>query len=365
MSPPAPQTNLRQAFGQGFARSRVRLRSRPDASLVGAWFLLASALLGVIALGLPDFVRPGNWRLAFTANTVALAVHAMIVLRRQRVTLLGALASILVIDAEIVLSAACLVDRSGGRVAAELFALPSLYVGLYAAAWMMVPQVLAVTAGAFTIMMLGGELDAMTITGTVTILVSVFTPAVAALVLRHRLVAALRQAKALAVIDPLTGLANRRGIADQAPLVLARARAEALALGVVVADVDHFKRINDAYGHAVGDDVLRLVADAVRSCVSDQDVVVRLGGEEIAVLTAAVPDDLAVLAERIRQAVLMGTAPWSVTVSVGVAWLDRVRLEGDPLQLTWALVDEADDRMYAAKRAGRNQVMLPSGLSGL
>src|SRR4051794_16748338 len=96
---------LRQALRGGFARSRVQLRSRPDAGLVGAWFLLASALLGVIALALPGFVRPGNWRLAFTANTVALAVHAIIVLRRRQVSQLWALVSILVIDAEIVLSA--------------------------------------------------------------------------------------------------------------------------------------------------------------------------------------------------------------------------------------------------------------------
>jgi diguanylate cyclase (GGDEF)-like protein len=338
----------------------VRLRSRPDASLVGAWFLVASALLGLIALALPDFVRPGNWRLAFTANTVALAVHAIVVLRRKRVTQLGALTSILLVDAEIVLSAACLVDRGGGRVAAELFSLPSLYVGLYAAAWMMVPQVVAVSIGAATIMLLGGDLNAMMIIGTVTILVSVFTPAIAALVLRRRLIAALRQAKALAVLDPLTGLVNRRGISDQAPRVLSRAQAAGLTLGVVVADVDHFKRINDVHGHAVGDDVLRLVADAVRSCVRDEDVVVRLGGEELAVLTATVPADLGGLAERIRQAVVLGTAPWSVTVSLGVAWLDEVRPAADPLQLTWALVDQADDRMYAAKRAGRNRVMLPS-----
>src|SRR3954447_7930773 len=314
MSTAETTRSRRQWCRRWFAEFRVRLPSRPDASLVGAWFLLASALLGVIALALPDFVRPGIWRLLFTVNTVALAVHAIVVLRRTQVTLLVTLLSILLVDAEIVVSAAGLSDRSGGRVVAGLFALPSLYLGLYGAAWMMGPQVFAVGAGAFTIMMLGGKLDAMTVTGTVTILVSVFTPAFAALVLRHRLVAALRQAKTLAGLDPLTGLANRRGAAQQAPQLLARTRADDLALGVVVADVDHFKRINDAYGHAVGDDVLRLVADAVRSCVQAEDVVVRLGGEELAVLSAAAPDDFARLAEQLRQAVLLGTAPWSVTV---------------------------------------------------
>jgi diguanylate cyclase (GGDEF)-like protein len=359
MHPSDVLTTPRHVVCRWFVRSRVQRRSRPDATLVGAWFLVASALLGVIALALPDFVRPGNWRLAFTANTVCLALQAVVLLRRRRVSMLEVILSIVVLDAEIVLSAACLVDRSGGRVVAGLFALPSLYLGLYSAAWMMAPQVVAVTGGAFTIMMLGGPLDAMALTGTVTILVSVFTPAFAALVLRQRLVAALRQAKALAVVDPLTGLANRRGIAERAPQMIAQARTGSLTLGVVVADVDHFKRINDVYGHAVGDDVLRLVADAVRSCVREQDVVVRLGGEEIAVLTAAVPDDLGALAERIRQAVALGTAPWSVTVSLGVAWVDRGRLAEDPLQIIWGLVDEADDLMYAAKRAGRNQVMLP------
>jgi diguanylate cyclase (GGDEF)-like protein len=344
----------------GFARSRVRFAARADASLVGAFFLLASTLLGLIALVLPGFVRPGGWRLAFTANTVCLALHAIIALRRTRVSLLGLLASILVIDAEIVLSAACLSDRSGGRVVAELFALPSLYVGLYAAAWMMIPQAVAVAAGAFSIMMLGGRLDPMAITGTGTILVSVFTPAIAAMVLRQRLVAALRQAKALSTTDPLTGLANRRAIAEQASEVVARARAGDLALGVVVADVDHFKRINDQHGHAIGDEVLRLVADAVRSCVRPSDLVIRLGGEEIAVLTAAAPDDLAVLAEQIRLEVAVATEPWPVTVSLGVAWMDQRRFGDDPLKIAWALVDEADDRMYMAKRAGRNRVTLPA-----
>jgi diguanylate cyclase (GGDEF)-like protein len=349
-----------RASRDGFARSRVRFNSRADAVQVGALFLLASTLLGLIALALPGFVRPGGWRLAFTANTVGLALHAIVVLRRSRVSLLGLLLSMLVVDAEIVLSAACLNDRSGGRVVAELFALPSLYVGLYAAAWMMIPQIVAVTGGAFTIMLLGGRLDAMAVIGTGTILISVSTPSVAALVLRQRLVASLRQAKALSTTDPLTGLANRRAIAERAPDVLERARAGGLALGVVVADVDHFKRINDLHGHAIGDEVLRLVADAVRSCVQPADLVVRLGGEEIAVLTAVVPDDLADLAERIRQEVAAATEPWPVTVSLGVAWMDRHRLSDDPVKVAWSLVDEADDRMYMAKRAGRNRVTLPT-----
>src|SRR5690349_8053860 len=105
MHPPEVPTNFRQALCRGFVGSRVRRRSRADATLVGAWFLVASALLGVIALALPGFVRPGSWRLAFMANTVCLAVHAVVVLRRQRVSALVTLLSLLLVDAEIVLSA--------------------------------------------------------------------------------------------------------------------------------------------------------------------------------------------------------------------------------------------------------------------
>jgi diguanylate cyclase (GGDEF)-like protein len=170
----------------------------------------------------------------------------------------------------------------------------------------------------------------------------------------------LRRAKALSSTDPLTGLANRRAVAEQAAVVRERARSDRLALGVVVADVDHFKRINDVHGHAIGDEVLRLVAGAVRGCVRPDDVVVRLGGEEIAVLTVSVPGELADLAERIRVRVAVESEPWPVTVSVGVAWADASRLDGDPAQVIWVLVDQADDRMYAAKRAGRNRVMLPA-----
>ncbi len=350
----------RRATGGVWARSRVRVSVRPDAVRVGVWFMLAATALGLLALILPGFVRPGDWRVVFTADTVGLALFTILVQRMQRVSMLGVLFTILLIDGMIVLSGFCLADRSGGRVIAELFALPSLYVGLYAAAWMMIPQVVAVGAGALTIMVLGGDLNAMAVVGTFTILVSVFTPAVAALVLRRRLVAALRRARALSVTDPLTGLANRRAVSEQVGPVTARARAGRLCLGVVVADVDHFKRINDVHGHAVGDEVLKLVARAVVDCVRSADLVVRLGGEEFAVLTAAVPDDLADLAERIRRRVAVCTPAWPVTVSVGVAWTEPAGLDGDPAEAVWGLVDQADDRMYAAKRTGRNRVMLPA-----
>jgi diguanylate cyclase (GGDEF)-like protein len=81
-------------------------------------------------------------------------------------------------------------------------------------------------------------------------------------------------------------------------------------VGVVVADVDHFKRVNDRHGHAVGDAVLRLVGDAMRTAVRADDLVVRLGGEELAVVAAVSADDLVELAERIRTQVELVAEPW-------------------------------------------------------
>ncbi len=340
---------------------RLGLRGSDDSNVTGGLFLLAATGLCLVSLVVPGLLRPDGWRTAFIAIIIGLAVSALVVLRAGLLPRGVMLAAVLVTDAVIVLGSVCLSDRSGSRIVAALFALPSLYLGLYARDWEMLPQFAAVTAGSLAIMVLGGHgFTATAWTGTGAVLVSVFTPAGAVLVLRHRLVAALRRARALSTTDPLTGLANRRGLAEQAPHVVERARAGELALGVLVADVDHFKRINDRHGHAVGDQVLRLVAEAVLSCVRLRDVAVRLGGEEIAVLAAIDPAELTDLAERIRRQVAADTTPWPVTVSLGVAWAGRLRLDGDPLQLTWALVDEADDLMYMAKRAGRNRVAVPT-----
>lgn len=127
-------------------------------------------------------------------------------------------------------------------------------------------------------------------------------------------------------------------------------------MSLLVVDIDHFKQINDRWGHLAGDEVLRLVATTVVGCVRPSDLVVRLGGEEVLVVLVAQPDDAGAVAERIRRQVeqLPGTSP--VTVSIGVAW---TRPDGDDRGLLDRLVLEADGYMYEAKRAGRNRVVLP------
>jgi diguanylate cyclase (GGDEF)-like protein len=151
----------------------------------------------------------------------------------------------------------------------------------------------------------------------------------------------------------LTGLANRRCALARLDALLQRTRIHGTALSVVMFDIDHFKLVNDGYGHATGDDVLVRVAELSQRFVRADDLVGRLGGEEFVWLLPEVRmEEAARLAERLRRAISdesgEGGLP-RVTISVGLA----ARRGGDSADLILARADEA---LYAAKQAGRNQV---------
>ena len=179
---------------------------------------------------------------------------------------------------------------------------------------------------------------------------------------RERLEFRLRQ---LATTDPLTGLSNRRHFIDRAEMEVSRARRYRSPLSVVMLDIDHFKRVNDQLGHAVGDEVIRCVAETCSSTLRrDIDVAGRLGGEEFALLLPSTDASGAlVLAERLREAMLEielegVLEPGSVACSFGVTqWAeDDVAID--------VTVKRADTALYEAKRNGRNRVeqCLKSGL---
>ena len=163
--------------------------------------------------------------------------------------------------------------------------------------------------------------------------------------------------EAMSRTDALTGLPNRRHLQEQLVGAGSLARRHGHTMGVVMIDVDHFKRVNDELGHASGDLVLREVAQRVASACRLEDVAGRWGGEEFLVVVGEGSDTsgLAVLGERIRQAasnepvVLADGRDLTVTVSVGAASND-----GD----VDALVREADAALYAAKNAGRDRVVV-------
>ncbi len=163
------------------------------------------------------------------------------------------------------------------------------------------------------------------------------------------------------LMDPLTGVYNRRYLNDRFRIEISRALRYGFPLSVLMIDVDHFKQVNDVWGHQVGDTVLTALGRLLRSSVRPQDVTARYGGEEFVILApdTAMPGAVE-LAARLHQAVmdtvlledlnLTSGEGLRLTVSIGVAALER---EGDDAQ---KLLARADAAMYQAKREGRNRV---------
>lgn len=161
----------------------------------------------------------------------------------------------------------------------------------------------------------------------------------------------------MAASDPLTGVPNRRRLMERGADEARRAHRYRRPLAALVVDLDHFKAINDVFGHAAGDAALIEAAKICRAALRDVDMFARLGGEEfVAVLPETGPDEAAAAAERLRaamsQASLDAAAPGRrLTVSVGVACLRA----GESFDFLLARADEA---MYRAKKAGRDQVCI-------
>ncbi|MCB2192887.1 MAG: diguanylate cyclase [Deltaproteobacteria bacterium] len=182
--------------------------------------------------------------------------------------------------------------------------------------------------------------------------------------LRQALALALNNALAherlqrLAALDALTGVYNRRFGLARLREEFSRSVRDASPLGVVMLDLDHFKSVNDTYGHLVGDRVLVHLAKLARSVLREGDVLVRYGGEEfLAILPAASQGDSKEVAERLRRlmaesSVKDGEQEIRVTLSAGVASIPGVTVDS-PIDL----VQQADQALYKAKEAGRNLVL--------
>lgn len=156
--------------------------------------------------------------------------------------------------------------------------------------------------------------------------------------------------------DPLTGIYNRRSFMDMARAQLARAHRFHEPLSVFVLDVDHFKRINDTFGHATGDDALRMVAAGCQAILREYDILGRLGGEEfVVVLPGATADESRVVAERVRRhlarmPIEATDGTFRLTASIGIAGLEGAT---DTLERA---IHRADLALYRAKHLGRNRV---------
>jgi diguanylate cyclase (GGDEF)-like protein/PAS domain S-box-containing protein len=160
--------------------------------------------------------------------------------------------------------------------------------------------------------------------------------------------------------DALTGLPNRMLFSDRLDQAMGKARRNHTPLALLFLDLDHFKNVNDALGHAAGDNLLQEVAHRLRSCVRSSDTVARLGGDEFTVLLPVVdgPDGAIKVAQKILQTLpvtyVLDGKPLTVTPSIGISLFPDLAKDAE------TLVQQADAAMYASKQAGRNRYTLAS-----
>lgn len=166
--------------------------------------------------------------------------------------------------------------------------------------------------------------------------------------------------------DPLTGLRNRRALRSRIAEALTDARQTRQPLSLLFLDIDHFKAVNDRYGHLVGDECLRIVAERMQAELRPADTLARWGGEEFVVLLpAAGMAEAAIIGERIRQRVAahafqVGNEPIAVTVSLGLTSHNRASMDS-PEQL----IEQADAALYRAKAEGRNRIAVHPSLAAV
>lgn len=174
----------------------------------------------------------------------------------------------------------------------------------------------------------------------------------------ERLRLELVNARSEALTDPLTGVFNRRGFESQMRSLLANPDMQGRPACFLMLDIDHFKKINDTYGHLFGDKVIRLLAEVLKAQVKGQDTVARMGGEEFAIVLPNTPvQGASVVAEHIRKLIEKGKirrldkdeSVGGITISIGIA---TSRIDPD-----WATaLSQADEALYASKQQGRNRI---------
>ena len=319
-----------------------------------SWMTVGGVVLGIVASLDPTTVR-ADWWVVFLGLIVASGVIAvasrMWGARWNDRQLLGV---VLLLDVLVITSIVANQDRSGALLNVVMLLPPTLYVAVFLPRRLIRVQeaVVVLACGGAMALVAADPVQWLSLTGLPVL--SFVAAAETVLVLRSDLAEVLRSLARLSVTDPLTGVLNRRGLS---PEVIARATRRSAHCSVLLLDIDHFKVINDLFGHQAGDRALEAVGRGLLQETRNDDLVVRLGGEEFAVVTAADADEAQVLAERLRERAGTWIAQWSGTVSIGCA-TSAVGGPGpagaDDLD---ELLDRADRCLYRAKRAGRNRVV--------
>ncbi|TNM70477.1 GGDEF domain-containing protein [Streptomyces sp. NP160] len=285
-------------------------------------------------------------------------------LLRRRLTEGEALVQLCAMSTLLVLESLLVPDPTWQWVCATVLVVVPVAGVVFLRPWLLGLLAVGVAAGQAVVVLARHQDPLLATYALSAVLLCSLVPVVVVFVLAAAVRSAQARAELLARTDALTGLLNRHGMGEAADGAVRAAVQRQGVLGVLVADVDRFKAVNDSWGHAVGDQVLALTARTLRAVLRDGDLVVRLGGEEVAVVGTWNDDDaLTRAAERLRAAVEAQHEPGvpAVTVSIGTASCrpGRSRVgDGGPTaaELLARLVDEADQGLYAAEHAGRNCV---------
>jgi diguanylate cyclase (GGDEF)-like protein len=322
-----------------------------------AALLLIGGAMGTVNLFVDGVLRDGAPRAIYAATMALCMLAALPLIVRQRAGRWGTFALVLLGDLIYMVVALCIEDPV--RYATPLMLLFASFV----AAWFLGPWELGinmiVTVAVCTVALWPSYPNAVALAVQVGVSAGMLNAgSFGVFVLRRRVQRLLEATQMQSHLDPLTGLYNRRYLVEQAPRLWRQARRDGTRVAAMVLDLDHFKRLNDAHGHAAGDAVLRAVADSLTATVRPADVLARTGGEELVVMgMVSDPDEATRLAERLRRAVA-GTNTedgHAVTASIGIALTRPVDGENAPDAL-WRLIDRADAAMYEAKQAGRDRV---------
>jgi diguanylate cyclase (GGDEF)-like protein len=324
----------------------------------------AAIYTGAAFVGIVESLLPGGEKFSVLPAAGALLLSALIVLTGPRLprAALGALGPI-----GVTMIGVAVATTIGYSDSAVLYMWPAVWMAFFFGTWgtALIVGWIGAVHGA---VLLSLPAEASSLDRWIDVVAAVF---VVALVVRwlacrnERLVARL---EGEARVDPLTELLNRRGLEERIEAEVARAERESTPLGVVVFDLDHFKRVNDKHGHEIGDRVLVWLGALLKEQARGIDVAARIGGEEFVVLLPGADHDAArAFAERVRCAVAAAGGQSSrrrvglseslkLTVSAGVA------SAAAPIDDA-ALLAEADQALYAAKRRGRNRTVV--GRAGL
>jgi diguanylate cyclase (GGDEF)-like protein len=324
----------------------------PRARAAGV-LMLAGGLVAAVAVLLPPQAESADRLVAVTA-AVAIAIGAALLLTRRTIAepILGA---VVLLGTAMVTFATREAGDAAGIADNEML---YVWIVLYSFYFLSFPHALAQLA--LVGLAYGWALaDASSTDGAITPwVVTMSTLSVAGLLvarLHHSVDQLVTSLSEHAHVDSLTGAMNRRALEERAALELARARRDGNQVSMLAIDIDHFKTLNDGFGHAAGDDALRYVATELAGATRAVDAVARLGGDEFVVLLpGATAEEARAVANRLRDSVRAGdggrTPP--VTLSIGIATQPP---SGASIETLW---HHADLAMYEAKRAGGNEIRI-------